>query len=207
MSDYNFSAKFLHDVALDNYSISKLSFILGKNLVAKKYNIDNIKKVFVSGLARCGTKVLTAYLSKKREFVSLTYQDMPFPLMPNLWRKINTSRNALISKERSHGDGLMINYQSVEEIEEYFWKVFSNDTFISDKTLDKYSIDSSTLENFNNYINSILNCSDQNDNLIYLSKNNNQILRLESLYNGLPNSYFIILTTSISIYSSVSSYH
>lgn len=192
LSDYNLFSKILHNVSLGNYQLSQLSFQLAKSSLKKERNSTPIKKVFVSGLARAGTTILTTYLGKHEDFFSLTYQDMPFPLMPNIWRKINKSTKRGVAKERKHGDGIKIDHQSIEEIEEYFWKVFTNDNYISDKTLKIDKVEDDIIENFNDYINIILNCYEGIDNPIYLSKNNNHVLRLNLLHEKLPDAYFII---------------
>ena len=183
----------MHSLSLGSYEVAKLSFQLAERSVKQRHNTEDLKKVFVSGLARSGTTILTTYLAKIDNFFFLTYQDMPFPLMPNIWRRYNQSKHAAVEKERKHGDGIKISYQSVEEIEEYFWKAFSNDGYIADETLNIYTIDKETIQKFNSYINLVLNCYNALcQRGVYLSKNNNHIIRLKSLHEQLPEAYFII---------------
>ena len=52
-------------------------------------NIDIIKPVFITGLARSGTTILLRNLYASNQFSSTTYEDMPFILCPNLWSKFN----------------------------------------------------------------------------------------------------------------------
>ena len=40
-------------------------------------------------MARSGTTILLNAIYETNEFASLTYQDMPFILSPNIWSKLN----------------------------------------------------------------------------------------------------------------------
>ena len=95
--------------------------------------------VFVSGLARSGTTILLNAIYGSNEFASLSYQDMPFVLAPNLWSKLffKKQENNLI--ERAHGDGIRVSAESPEAFEEVFWMTF-----------DKEDID--IIEKFKNYV-------------------------------------------------------
>lgn len=142
--------------------------------------------VYVCGLARSGTTMLLRILDELEDFRSLTYRDMPFVLAPNLWRKI-TSRehHASVFSERAHRDGILVNVDSPEGLEEVFWRTFGKrlpvpDCFgFEEPTLD-------VLQTFAEYRAIVANPRTVNDYRIgrqrrYLSKNNNNLLRLGSL--------------------------
>ena len=76
--------------------------------------------VFVTGMARSGTTVLLNAIYESNSFASLTYQDMPFILSPNLWSKINKDGFEIKKQERAHGDGISKNTSSPEAFEEVF---------------------------------------------------------------------------------------
>jgi hypothetical protein len=79
------------------------------------------KHVFIAGLARAGTTILMRRFYASQAFRSLTYRDMPFVLAPTLWRKLaaQSGRN-LVTAERAHGDGILVDIDSPESFEEVF---------------------------------------------------------------------------------------
>ena len=115
---------------LDNYNLGKktLAFQI------EGFNEDQKKFVVVSGLARCGTTAMTTTLNKSDQFKSLNYSNMPFILAPNLWKKIYKT-NSKKNWERKHGDETFINYTSAEALDEYFFKVHLNDSYITSTNL------------------------------------------------------------------------
>ena len=83
------------------------------------YHHDN--HVFISGLARSGTTIVMRRFYETNYFRSLTYRDMPFVLMPKIWRKvIGPFQQQGISRERAHGDGIKVTVDSPEAFEEVF---------------------------------------------------------------------------------------
>ncbi len=85
----------------------------------------NGQHVFVSGLARSGTTLLMRMLHDTDEFASLTYRDMPLVMAPNLWRRLSGAfQKSMARQERAHGDGLQVDYDSPEALEEVFWRTF-----------------------------------------------------------------------------------
>lgn len=47
------------------------------------------KSIFICGLARAGTTILMRSIYETNEFASLTYEDMPLVIAPNIWAKIS----------------------------------------------------------------------------------------------------------------------
>ena len=136
---------------------------------------DN-KHVFVSGLARSGTTILLNALYESDEFASLSYKDMPFVLAPNLWSKLSPNKKNIDSVERAHGDGVKVSTESPEAFEEVFWMTFAEDH-------------KDTKEKFKNYV-QLINHKYQKKR--YLSKNNQNIKRLELISKIFPNSKILI---------------
>jgi len=175
-SDYSDWSKLLHRMMLDNYNIAKALFSIEKKLFSKKTNPKNPYFVIVTGLARSGTSALTTLLYQSKKFHSLNYGNMPFLLSPNCWNKIYKPINTRL-KERAHGDKVMFGYNTIEALEEFFFKTFLNDSFILEKTLQEHEVDSNTYQNYLVYQNLLREKTDT----MYLSKNNNFILRYKSL--------------------------
>ena len=112
--DYSFLSKTLHHLALGSNIIPEMLLDIEMAVFKKKLDKDNLKPhVFVSGLPRSGTTLLMRSLYETNQFASLTYEDMPFILSPNLWNKITGRKiKSYTSKERAHGDNIQININS-----------------------------------------------------------------------------------------------
>ena len=174
MSEYSGVEKFLHRFYLSNYFISKASFEIEESLFGTEINDQKIEQiVFVTGLARSGTTAVMRKLYETGAFASLTYNNMPFLFMPNLWK----NKKAMALKQRAHQDGIMVSGDSPEEFDEYFWKVFLKDRYIGE-SLTMHDIPTDVLTQYQTYVSLI--CKSQGKRR-YLSKNNNNLLRIDAL--------------------------
>lgn len=187
--DYGTGSKLLHHMALGNNFLGETLFDVERLLFSP--NMDSEKPhVFVTGLARAGTTVLMRTLYENGNFTSLTYREMPFILAPNLWRRIaGFSHRDTGMRERAHGDGLNINYDSPEALEEVFWRTFCGSDYITANGLVPMTADNDILDKFRAFVGLILNNTPDN---CYLSKNNNNILRLDSIARAFPNALIIV---------------
>lgn len=191
-SGYSFSSRLLHRVALQSKIIAEISFDIENIIFSKKDLKFTENPVFVSGLARSGTTMLMRYLHETGQFRSLTYQDMPFVLMPNLWKKLSLRKEAGDLKERAHKDGIMVGLESPEAFEEVFWRVFTGDQYILKDRLKVLKTNTEVLNKFRDFVGNALMSSDNPDELRYLSKNNNNILRLSYLKKCFPKARIVI---------------
>lgn len=194
MSDlgYSFSSRLLHRIALQSKIIAEISFDIENMIFSKKDHKFTENPVFISGLARSGTTMLMRYLHETGGFRSLTYQDMPFVLMPNLWKKLSFRQVAGELKERAHQDGILVSLESPEAFEEVFWRVFTGDQYIFKDQLKILKTNTEVLSKFRDFVRNALLSSDQPDKLRYLSKNNNNILRLSYLKQSFPEAKIVI---------------
>ena len=101
---------------------------------------------------------------------------MPFILAPNLWSKLAMNRKDTSLLERAHGDSIKVSLESPEAFEEVFWMTFNQ----SHKR---------TKEKFQNYV-QLINQRYQKNR--YLSKNNQNIRRLELISRTFPHSNILI---------------
>jgi hypothetical protein len=190
-NDYGFFDRLLHHFALRSTHIQQMSFTIDQMLNRTDYEeVREKSHVFVSGLARAGTTAIMRLFYATSRYCSLTYRDMPFPLSPHLWHNIQgTSSKEGVMRERAHGDGLTVDYDSPEALEEIFWRVFCNRQYILSDRLVPMEAEAETIEYFQQYIAAVLevNLADR-----YLSKNNNNILRLASIHAAFPNAVIII---------------
>lgn len=174
MINYNFSQKTLHRVILSSNLIKKGMYEFEKIFFLKKNLIEDFNKhVFISGLPRSGTTFLLEQIYNSGDFGSLTYNDMPYVMSPNIFSKLNYKVN-FKKKERFHKDGIFINLESPEALDEIFFSTFN---------IDKIN------EEIVNYIFLILKKKNKKR---YLSKNNLNYKRFETIKKKLFNSIFLI---------------
>ncbi len=175
--DYTGWSMLLHRMILENYNISAALFRLEKKIYKKRLQKTDGNFVIVTGLARGGSMTLTNLLFESKKFHSLSYDNMPFLLSVNLWRKRHRPGKSKL-KERAHGDNNMFGYKTIEALEEYFFKVFLNDAYIKNKILVEHEVDQRTYEDYLIYQKLI---GMKSKDSTYLAKNNNLILRYKSL--------------------------
>jgi len=178
-SDYSYWSKLLHTIILDNYSIAKYLFETEKRVFSKKGGNAKNEFIVVTGLARGGTTALTNSLFDSRQFHSIRYSNMPFLMAPGLWKKIYNPKKGK-EKERAHGDQVLFSENSVEAFEEYFFKVFLNDEYIEESSLNVHLINEHVYTSYLQYQQFF---REPKLNTVYLAKNNNFILRYLALRN------------------------
>lgn len=191
-NNYGFLDRLLHRVALGSDTVAAMTFELESLLFPTDQHrqATHGNPVFVAGLARAGTTLLMRLLHDTGEFCSLTYRDMPFLLAPNLWQKLGgASAQAGAASERAHGDGLLVDFDSPEALEEAFWRVHCGADYIFPTHLSPMVADAEVVEKFRRYIGHILRRHGGNR---YLSKNNNNILRLATLRKAFPDAVILV---------------
>ena len=174
MNNYTWLQQKLHRFALSSKFMREVIFDVESSAVSINQTDNN--HVFVSGLARSGTTILLNALYKSDEFASLSYKDMPFVLAPNLWSKLSLNKKNIDMVERAHGDGIKVSTDSPEAFEEVFWMTFKEG-------------DKDTKEKFKNYVQLI---NQKYNKKRYLSKNNQNIRRVELISQIFPHSKILI---------------
>ncbi|MEM6534636.1 MAG: sulfotransferase [Pseudomonadota bacterium] len=191
MSDYSFLERLSHRLALGNASLGEVLMDLESSLSAPPPNgFERRHHVFVSGLARAGTTALMRALHASDQFASLTYRDMPFVLAPNLGQRFRLGRGQGEDlRERAHGDGVMVNIDSPEALEEPFWRSFCGRDYIKSDRLVPHLVEVATLQKYRTFVGHVLS---RYERARYLAKNNNAMLRLPALIKALPNATIVI---------------
>ena len=187
MNNYNFLHKMFHSLIVNNFFLLNFSFDLEKFFFNKTNYTKNLKKLFITGYARSGTTILLNNLYNTNKFKSLTYNDLPFVLSPTINKFFHIFKSNNKSQERAHQDGIKIDISSPEALEEIFWKNRLKDNYIHKDYLKYNFISEEVISDFDFFLN-IINY----ENKIYLSKNNNNILRLNYLTN-LNNSLVLVI--------------
>ncbi len=198
---YSFLDKILFKIFLGNNIFQEVLFDVEKFFFYKK---KNTKTLIITGLPRSGTTILLNELYKTGKFSSLTFQDLPFILSPNIyfflkkyfkiflliniWERF-LKKNEKKKYERIHNDGIFVSDEMPEAFDEVFWRVFQNKKYIKKDSLLTHNIEEYEMSEYEKYIDIVARKENKN---FYLSKNNNNILRLNS-YKNLKN-FFIIIT-------------
>ena len=188
--DYSDLSQLFHRIIFNNRNIARQLFQVEKYFYATKIAKREERFVIISGLARAGTTALTTVLHASNKFHSLSYGNMPMLMSPHLWRVFYKPKEGKL-KERSHGDRVLFGYNTVEALEEYFWKVFLHDKFIGEKTLTFHEVDPTVYQEYITYQNLIK--PDLRSTSLYLAKNNNFILRYASVRKLNPDFVILIL--------------
>lgn len=195
---YGLFDRILHHVALGAAPIREMFFDLEMGMSKPDPAvIAGERHLFVAGLARAGTTMLLRQCYATGAFVSLTYRDMPFVLAPGLWGRLSKrNAKAAVAGQRAHGDGVIVDVDSPEALDEVFWKTFESKAYLrSDRLVPMHASDE-TITRFRRYVAAILaahnaTATEQPQNR-YLSKNNNNILRLSDLARAFTNCVIVV---------------
>lgn len=190
---YSAAEKTLHRLALGPRAVRELTFDLGRMAApgAPAEGRDE-RHVFVAGLARAGTSLLLRRIYATRQFSTLTYRDMPFVLAPTLWRRLTAgSRKDGAAAERAHGDGLAVDFDSPEAFEEVFWLTFEEDAYLAADRVIPHDAAAETIDKFRLLVDGVIAAGAPAPGLRYLSKNNNNIVRLGSIAKAFPQATII----------------
>lgn len=174
---YTSIEKLLHYIFLGNKNISQ--FIFKVELLLNKKKLKEIKpnqNVYISGMARAGTTVLMQYLGQLPEFKSLSYKNLPFLFMPKTWPRL-ISKKKTEEKERFHQDGIKHSLNSYEALEEPFFRNYLGELYIKKNRIVKHELNQKIFKKYNAFRRLV---AAEN---IYLAKNNNHLLRAQSLHN------------------------
>lgn len=160
----------------------------------EKGSVDN--PVFVTGLPRSGTTLLLELLVNTGEFVSHTYRDMPFLMLPLFWQSFSGFfKQDIESRERAHGDGMLVNLDSPEAFEEIIWRHFWPKHYQQGRIVPWQKSQSAFFETFlKNHFRKIIAARSGagHNSERYISKNNLNIARLPYLQRIFPHSTILV---------------
>lgn len=189
MNQYNFLDKILHEQFLGNNALSNFCYkrILSKSLTENE--VIKSSNIFITGLARSGTTALLNKFYATEELGSFLYKFMPFILLPELAKIASSSKDNIPTRERFHSDGIKINLNSPECLDEVFW-IKSTAYCDYKEFLKPIIVENKTLTAYNYLIEKFKLIQGKNRMLI---KNNNNHLRLRSLLEYFKDSYFLFI--------------
>lgn len=189
-SGYSALDKTLHRLALGSPAVAEMTHDIERALYLKSAPPDEGRHVFVTGLARAGTTILMREIHRTGQFGSLTYADMPFVLAPNLWARLSSrGRSPGERTERAHGDGIEVDTQSPEALDEVYWRMFDGAAYIGPNGLTPHTPGDDIVDGYRDLIRLVLRRTGKRR---YVSKNNNNILRLARLATAMPQAEFLV---------------
>ena len=191
--DYSFLDRLLHRVALGSNRMGRLWFEVEQSKASRGPGPVIEKPVFIAGMARSGSTILLNALYETGHFRSLTYRDMPFILMAGTWKALAGGNRVQSEKtERAHGDRLLVDLDSPEAFEEVFWRTFHGRRYIRGDSVVSHEIPGSELDTFRAFVRHVLLSRDSDTQTRYLSKNNNNLLRLGSIRQAFPDAVLLL---------------
>ncbi|NHI88295.1 MAG: sulfotransferase [Candidatus Thorarchaeota archaeon] len=151
------------------------------------------RPIYVTGLARAGTTITLEMLSQHPDVGTHRYLHMVLPYAPQLVQWIADKTPLMLSPtERIHKDGIMVNRNSPEAVEEIFWQRYFQNTLDESKT-NIMRADSSNPEFETFYRDHIKKLLLDQKRTRYAAKNNYNVSRLEYLQRIMPNVKFLII--------------
>ena len=196
-SDYSALDRAMHRLAFASPAIQETAADIETLLYGKTFrHVGVTRPIFVTSLPRAGTTLVLELLARVPGIATHTYRDMPFVMAPILWDALSRGfRKASGLRERAHGDGMVVGYDSPEAFEEIVWRSFWTTKYGSDR-IALWSDDEDAVEfrnGFMDHIRKILALRSQNGPLgRYASKNNANIARLGFLRKLFPDSVLLV---------------
>ena len=199
MNRYSALDKLLHRIAFSNINVQLWIESIEDSLFGKEYaDISIDRPIFITSLPRAGTTILLKALSGVPCLATHLYRDMPFVMAPILWSRVGAAfqrrGNAI---ERAHGDGIKIDYDSPEAFEEVIWQTFWPEHY-EDDVIRVWKANESKadgieflLRHFKKII--ALRSGENTRSCRYISKNNNNIARIELIHSTLPQGKILVL--------------
>ena len=196
-SSYSQLDRTLHQVAFHTYSAQiPLANLETKLLAQQLANCHNQKPVLITALPRAGTTLLLECCAQTTEFAAHCYRDMPFVLTPCLWQRFTAPfQRQVAATERAHGDGMKINPDSPEALEEIIWHTFWQRHYHCDRIIpwdDKQNQEFTRF--FVDHMQKIiyLRRPQAKDTARYISKNNANIARIPLIKQLFPEAIIIV---------------
>ena len=190
--NHSFLEKILIHTTLKLQGVKEFFFDIEKFYFCDdKLTDDDDNNLFITGLARSGTTMALNIFYNTNEFASFTYNDFPFIFSPNTYLKFKKIFKFKNSNEytRAHNDGILISGNSPEAFDEIFWKQILSDNYIDKKILYKNDINIEYIKQYKILISLIKKKENKKK---FISKNNNLVLRINSLIKNFPKSNILI---------------
>lgn len=193
-SDYSFADQLVHKLAFSGPNIQLTASDIEDRIYSRRIReIEDKPPIFITSLPRAGTTILLRALNDSPYLATHLYRDMPFVMSPMLWSHISRMfiKNSNVM-ERAHKDGIDVGYDSPEAFEEVIWRTFWPEKY-KDNYIDLWSRGDVRVEArdfFINHFRKIVSLRTENGR--YISKNNNNISRLDVLPEMFPDAQIVV---------------
>jgi len=151
------------------------------------------KPIYVTGLARSGTTILTELLAAHPDVTSLRYSDFPPAWTPYWWNALRAQLPLpkVAPAERSHRDRLRVTPESPEAVEEVLWMHFFPGAHEPGAVhvLDESSENSRFERFYRQHLRKLLAVRKSSR---YLAKGNYNLTRLAYLRKLFPDARFVV---------------
>ncbi|MEM6349370.1 MAG: sulfotransferase [Cyanobacteria bacterium P01_D01_bin.14] len=196
-NSYSTLDKALHKMAFRTYATQVSLASLEDKIFSKKLSdFQPDKPVFITALPRAGTTLILECIANVPEFATHRYRDMPFVLIPCFWNSYSRIfQRKVESQERAHGDGMQISPDSPEALEEVVWTTFWKRHYKTDRIIPWELEKNKEFDSFfRSHIRKIIVL--RRSKLLgftrYVSKNNANIARTETLKKLFPDSIIVV---------------
>ena len=183
-------AKLVHDMPYVATTLHKLE----SSWMRKRIKNTRITApVYITGFARSGTTVVLEMLSQHQDLATHRYLHMVIPYAPNWFQKL-ADKVPIMTKpsERLHKDGLMVNKDSPEAVEEILWQAYFENAL--DESLSNVLDSRTSNPRFETlYRENIKKLLLNNHASRYLAKNNYNVARMEYLLKLFPDARVILM--------------
>jgi hypothetical protein len=197
---FSFTDRLLHRLAFSSAGLQQALADIEDRLYAKRIGaVEVTRPVFVTSLPRSGTTLLTEVIGSVPEFAAHTYREMPFLACPLLWHQISGPfRRESMERERAHGDGMKVSFDSVEAFEEALWHAFWPSRYRGDRIIPWEAGTAGESPEFDAFFRNhlrkliLLRRGGNAEPSRYLSKNNGNIARTISLQEMFPDGIILV---------------
>jgi len=161
-------------------------------------DISIVKPIFITSLPRAGTTLMLEALHRLPSLATHIYRDMPFIMAPVLWDRLSSAfRKQSELRERAHGDGMRVGFDSPEAFEEVLWRAFWPEKYAQDhiELWEKGDVKEEASDFIVDHMKKIisLRCPGRKDKARYISKNNGNIARLNLIKHMFPDAKLLVL--------------
>ncbi len=187
---YSTADRMIHMLAFAHPGVLKAASWIEDRLIARAAAARPEAPIFITSLARGGTTALLNALHDVPGVATHTYRDMPFVTAPVLWSRLSGQRQ-VTRHERAHGDGLQIDLDSPEALEEVLWTLCWPEHYTGNRITPWVAADrDASKEAFLARHMSKLVSARGADR--YCSKNNANIARIPFLAQSFPDAHIVV---------------
>jgi hypothetical protein len=194
---YSPAEQLIHRLAFSTVGIQKVAAVAEDRIWRRRLATAQVRRpVFITALPRAGTTLLLECCAGVPELASHTYRDMPFLLTPLAWNagsRLFRARGQ--RRERAHGDGVFVDFDSPEAFEEMVWKAFWPEHYAEDRIVPWNEATSHpSFERFlDAHMRKIVVLRRRHAaGVRYVSKNNLNIARLQVLHALFPEASVVV---------------